>query len=299
MLALKEALEAFKQLSAEEFRVLSAVERCMAKYMYVPIKEISKLTGYDENYTSILVRKLNLMGLLQRYSGNYVGYILTSRGYDCLALNTLMKRGVLEGIGTSPLGRGKESDVYPGKTMGNKFVAVKFHRIGRTSFRQTRKVRSYIGKRHHISWLYQSRLAAKSEYRALQILHPFGVSVPKPIDWNRHVVIYEYLEGVELFRTPKLIDVELFKDLLLKEILKAYEKGIIHCDLSEYNVMVVGEKPVLFDWPQWVSSSHPMAMHYLKRDIYNILTFFKRKYDLSCDWDEAINKLLSGGRRVA
>lgn len=296
---MKEALEALKQLSVEEFRVLSVVERCMAKYMYVPIKEISRLTSYDENYTSILVRKLNSVGLLQRCAGNYIGYILTSRGYDCLALNTLMKRGILEGIGASPLGRGKESDVYPGKTSGGKLVAVKFHRIGRTSFRQTRKVRSYVGRRRHISWLYQSRLAAMNEYRALQILHPFGISVPKPIDWNRHIVVYEYLEGIELFRVPELADLELFKDLLLKEIFKAYEKGIIHSDLSEYNVMVVGDKPVLFDWPQWVSSSHPMAMHYLRRDIYNILKFFKRKYDLSCDLDIVINKLIGGGEGFA
>lgn len=299
MLALKEVLEALRQLGADEFRVLVAVERAMSRYMHVPMEEISRLTRYDEDYISSLVRKLNSMGLLQRYTGNYIGYILTSRGYDCLALNTLIKRGILESIGASPLGRGKESDVYPGKTAGNKLVAVKFHRIGRTSFRQTRKLRSYIGERRHISWLYQSRLAAESEYRALRILHPSGVSVPKPIDWNRHIVVYEYLEGIELFRAPELADAALFRDLLLEEMLKAYEKGVVHSDLSEYNVMVVREKPVLFDWPQWVSSTHPMAMHYLKRDVHNILKFFKRKYNISYDLNEVINRLMSGGEGFA
>jgi len=285
-------LEAFRKLRAEDFKVLNAVERGMARFMYVPLEEIAKLSGLGEEEAALVTKRLNALGLLQRCIGSYVGYILTSRGYDCLALNALSKRGVVERVGASPLGRGKESDVYPALTPGGKLVALKFHRVGRTSFRQTRRVRTYVGDRRHISWLYQSRLAAKSEYEALKILFSASVSVPKPIDWNRHVVVTDYLDGVELFRTPPLDDVAAFKDRVLEEVGKAYRAGVVHGDLSEYNVLVVSGSPVLFDWPQWVPSSHPMAIYYLKRDIGNILKFFRRKYNLKCDIEAEIKKVI-------
>lgn len=286
-------LKAFRKLKAEDFKVLNAVERGMARFMYVPLEEIAKLSGLSEEEAMMTTKRLNALGLLQRCIGSYVGYVLTSRGYDCLALNTLSKRGVIESIGTSPLGRGKESDVYPALTPGGKMVALKFHRVGRTSFRQARRVRVYVGDRRHISWLYQSRLAARSEYEALKILFSARVSVPRPIDWNRHVVATDYLEGAELFRAPPLEDAEDFKDRVLEEVGKAYRAGIVHGDLSEYNVLVVGGEPVLFDWPQWVPSSHPMATHYLRRDISNLLKFFRRKYNLECDIEEELGKVIA------
>jgi len=284
-------LAALKKLSSEDFRVLNAVERGMAKFLYVPLEELSKLSDLSQDEVVIVLKKLHSLGLVQRKKGSYVGYILTARGYDCLALNTLVKRGVLESISASPVGRGKESDVYKGITPAGRLVAVKFHRVGRTSFRQTRRLRIYVGDRHHISWLYQSRLAAESEFNALKILFAASVSVPEPVDWNRHVVVCEYLEGVELSEAPPLRDAVAFRDRLVEEVGKAYSAGVVHGDLSEYNVLVVEEAPVLFDWPQWVSSTHPSAIFYLKRDLMNILKFFKRKYSLDYDLESFLDRV--------
>jgi len=284
-------LAALKKLSSEDFRVLNAVERGMAKFLYVPLEELSKLSDLSQDEVDIALKKLHSLGLVQRKKGSYVGYILTARGYDCLALNTLVKRGVLESISASPVGRGKESDVYKGITPAGRLVAVKFHRVGRTSFRQTKRLRVYVGDRHHISWLYQSRLAAESEFNALKILFAASVSVPEPVDWNRHVVVCEYLEGVKLSETPPLRDTAAFRDRLVEEVGKAYSAGVVHGDLSEYNVLVVEDAPVLFDWPQWVSSSHPSALFYLKRDLLNILKFFKRKYGLDYDLESFLERV--------
>jgi len=284
-------LAALKKLSSEDFRVLNAVERGMAKFLYVPLEELTKLSDLSQDEVAIALKKIHSLGLVQRKKGSYVGYILTARGYDCLALNTLVKRGVLESISASPVGRGKESDVYKGITPAGRLVAVKFHRVGRTSFRQTRRLRVYVGDRHHISWLYQSRLAAESEFNALKILFAASVSVPEPVDWNRHVVVCEYLEGVELSETPPLRDAAAFRDLLVEEVGKAYSAGVVHGDLSEYNVLVVEDAPVLFDLPQWVSSSHPSALFYLKRDLLNILKFFKRKYSLDYDLESFLDRV--------
>ncbi|MEM0344379.1 MAG: serine/threonine-protein kinase RIO2 [Thermofilaceae archaeon] len=287
----KEVLEALRQLDQRDLRVLNAVERGMAKFQYVPLEEISRFTGLDLDETLIVTKKLNALGLLRRWIGSYTGYVLTTRGYDCLALDALAKRGTLKSISASPIGRGKEADVYQGITTAGRPVAVKFHRVGRTSFRGTRRYRTYVGDRHHISWLYQSRLAAKNEFEALKILYEAGVSVPEPIDWNRHIVVCEYIEGVELSEVPPLPDPKKFLEELLSQIEKAYSAGIIHADLSEYNIIVSHRGPVIFDWPQWVSRNHPSAHYYLRRDLENLLKFFKRKYDISYNLEEFLQKL--------
>lgn len=288
----KEALEALRQLRARDLRVLHAVERGMARFQYVPVDEISRFTGLNLDEVLLITRKLNALGLLRRWVGSYVGYVLTVRGYDCLALNALAKRGTLKSIAASPIGRGKEADVYQGVTPAGRTVAVKFHRVGRTSFRQTRRYRTYVGDRYHISWLYQSRIAAKSEYEALRALFSVGVSVPEPIDWNRNVVVCEYVEGVELSEAPPLPDPSKFLETLLDEVKKAYQAGIIHADLSEYNILASPKGPVIFDWPQWISRNHPSAIHYLRRDLENVLKFFKRKYNISYNLDECIRRIL-------
>jgi len=272
-------VDALKQLSEDDYRLLVAVERGMINHEYVDVKLVASISGFDEDYVHSKLKKLSGLGLVQRFKGAFVGYVLTTRGYDCLALSVLVKRGTLSQLSLSPHGEGKESEVYLGKIGGDRIVIVKFHRAGRTSFRRIKLVREYIADKRHFSWLYTARLAAMKEYEALRILWKNGVSVPEPIDWNRHVVVTGFVEGDELFLVPELSDPKAFMENVLLEVEKSYKAGVVHGDLSEYNVLVAGgEKPVLIDWPQWVSSSHPMATHYLKRDVVNIASFFARKY---------------------
>ncbi|MEM0494855.1 MAG: RIO1 family regulatory kinase/ATPase [Thermofilum sp.] len=275
------SVEALRLLSNVDYRLLVAVERGMINHEYVSLELIASLAGVGGELAERRMRRLHALGLVQRVKAAYTGYVLTSRGYDCLAFRVLAKRGVLEAISQSPVGEGKESEVYLGLTPGGRLVAVKVHRVGRTSFRSVKKVRLYAAGKRHTSWLYQSRLAARSEYEALRLLWKAGVSVPEPIDWNRHVVVTGYVEGVELSEGPELEDPGSVLERALAEVEKAYRAGVVHGDLSEYNVLVVeGEKVVLIDWPQWVSSSHPQALTLLKRDVENLAAFFARKYGL-------------------
>jgi len=285
-------LNALKTLKSDDYRVLNAIELGMRRHEFVPVDWIARFVDADIERVEGNLRRLNKLGLVQRCLGNYTGYVLTFRGYDCLALHVFKKRNLVKGIGLTPIGVGKEADVYPAVTPGGRKIVLKFHRAGRTSFRRTRRTRAYVGDRHHISWLYQSRLAAKSEYEALSILFPRRVRVPQPIDWNRHVVAVEYVDGVELFKAP-LRDPEHVMNAILQNLMLSWRAGVVHGDLSEYNILIVGEAdPVLFDWPQWIPSSHPMASFYLRRDVVNILKFFKRKYGLSLDPEKLADKLL-------
>ncbi|MEM2936535.1 MAG: RIO1 family regulatory kinase/ATPase, partial [Candidatus Bathyarchaeia archaeon] len=197
------AVQAFRRLEPPDFRVLLAIELAMKRHEYVPEKNIPKLANMSFEETDYRLSNLSKMGLIRRWRGPYIGYILNTAGYDCLAINAHVKANILQAFG-KPLGVGKEADVYDALTPEGKRVAVKFHRLGRTSFRQTRRVRGYVAELPHVSWLYQSRLAAEREFEALKLVYPCGVSVPEPINQNRHVIVMGMIEGVELYRCPEI-----------------------------------------------------------------------------------------------
>jgi RIO kinase 2 len=230
--------------------------------------------------------------------GAYTGYTLNYAGYDCLAINGLVKANVLEAFGKS-LGVGKEADVYDALNPSGERIAVKFHRLGRISFRQTIRKRSYSTKRS-AGWLYQSRLAAEREYEALQILFPHRIAVPEPISQNRHVVAMGMIEGAELAEYKEIPKSEKILGEILRNTRGAYLKaGIIHADLSEYNVILKPDRHILIiDWPQYVTKEHPNAEELLTRDVQNILQYFKRKHKVDANLKETI-EYVTGTRKTA
>jgi RIO kinase 2 len=278
------AVKVFHELGPEDIRVLTAVEVEMSRHKYVPENDIPKISGLAGKRVKYRLDRLTAFGLILRWIGSYVGYALNTTGYDCMAINALVKADILEAFG-KPLGVGKEADVYDALAPNGERVAVKFHRLGRTSFRQTRRLRGYIADRRHISWLYQSRLAAEREIEALRILYPRGISVPKPIDQNRHIVVMGMIEGEDLYRVPKVPDAERVLDEVLYNVRKTYvEAEVIHADLSEFNMILKPDLHVLIiDWPQFVRTDHPNAEMLLKRDVWNILRFFRRRFKVRRD----------------
>jgi RIO kinase 2 len=283
------AVRIFKQLKSEDIRVLTAIELGMASHRYVPEGEVFRLSELTEDAAIFHLKRLYAQGLIRRWVGPYVGYVLNMSGYDCLAINALVKAGILQAFG-KPLGVGKEADVYDALSPSGEQVAVKFHRLGRTSFRQTKRARGYVAEREHISWLYQSRLAAEREYQALQITYPCGVSVPKPIGQNRHVVVMGFIEGIELAECIEISNPATILDEILSNIRKAYVKaGIIHADLSEFNVILKPDEHILIiDWPQFVTKDHPNATMLLERDVRNIIRYFCRKFGVEKEVDASL-----------
>lgn len=284
------AVKSFRKLDSEDLQILQAIEANMSHFAYVPEKRISKLSKLREHQTEYHLNKLNRFNLIFPWTGPYKGYTLNTAGYDCLAINALVKAEILEAFG-KPIGVGKEADVYDALTPGNKRIAVKFHRLGRTSFRQTRRVRGYAAERGRISWLYESRLAAEKEFRALELLYPQRIAVPKPIHQNRHVVAMGMINGAELAKCKELPNPQRTLQEILLNMRKAYKHaGIIHADLSEYNIII---KPnwhtLIIDWPQCVRLGHPNAEQLLKRDVRNILRFFQHKHRVKTKLTDALN----------
>ena len=281
------AVSLYLKLHPLDISILKAIELLMAKHEYVSEALIAKKAKVSLEEAQHRLQHLSKNRLIRKWKGAYTGYVLNMAGYDVLAINAFVKANVLEAFG-KPLGIGKEADVYDALTPEGQRVAVKFHRLGRTSFRQTRRKRDYVAERFHISWLYQSRLAATKEFQALKLLYPEKVAVPKPIKHNRHAIVMSMIEGAELYRYRDIPDPKHVFMEILENIRKAYLKaGVIHADLSEYNVILQPDMHILIiDWPQYVRNNHPNAEQLLKRDLRNILTFFRKKRLLKANLDE-------------
>ncbi len=291
MSSAEKAAAAITKLESHDLRILQAIELGMIQHEVVPFEEVVRYSDLNESELEYRMKRLDELELLYRQWDPYLGYIMNYNGYDLLALNALVKADVLEALGPS-IGVGKESDVFEAVTPGDVKVAVKFHRLGRTSFRDTRRKREYVADRRHISWLYQSRLAAEAEYSALKRMHEAGVSVPEPIDQNRHVIVMQLIEGTQLSDIISLDEPRLFLDDILEDVRLAYRAGVIHTDLSEYNILVDGEGEVwIIDWPQYTSTDHPNAEELLERDVGNVVYYFQRKYGLEYDLEQALNQV--------
>jgi RIO kinase 2 len=277
------AAERIRTLNKYEKSILTTLERGMKRYAWVPLEQIKLATKLSESEVNYRLARLIAWGMVRFNPVPYDGYALVFGGYDTLALSTLARNGTISALG-SRIGEGKESVVYEALGLGP--VAIKFHRIGQRSFSSARVNREYMPEEGHCPWLIASRRSAEREYLALTTLHP-KVSVPLPIAQNRHTVVMALINGPNLNHC-RLEEPQQTLDEILTSAAHAYHEGIIHADLSEYNVLMEDGMCVIIDWPQWVGTNHPNARSILERDIGNILSYFKRKYNLNYDRGDAM-----------
>jgi RIO kinase 2 len=277
------AAERIRTLNKYEKSILNSLERGMKRYEWVPLEQIKIATRLSESEVNYRLSRLIEWGMVRFNPVPYDGYALVFGGYDTLALSSLTRNGTISALG-SPIGEGKESVVYEALGLGP--VAIKFHRVGQRSFSSARLNRDYMPEDGHCPWLIASRRSAEREYQALTALHP-KVSVPLPIGQNRHTVVMALINGPNLNHC-RLEEPEEVLDEILTYAGITYREGIIHADLSEYNILMEEGRCVIIDWPQWVPTSHVNAQSILERDIDNILTYFKRKYNVEYDRGDAM-----------
>jgi RIO kinase 2 len=285
--------DTFRALTPADLRILLGTELGMASREYVPVSRIVRYANLLEE--EVLKRLPGLVDKRVVASGaagalGYAGYRLTFLGYDCLALNALVRRDAVLALGGA-LGLGKESDVYSAKGRRGVRIALKFHRLGRVSFRQTRRTREYVADRSHTSWIYQARMAATREFASLKRAKRVRVPVPKPIAQNRHIVAMSMVEGSGLSNVPYLPHPHAALRSILISLRRLYTGArLVHGDMSAYNILVTASgRFTLIDWPQSVERSDPRAEELLKRDVSNTLSFFAKEYGTHVSPQDALD----------
>jgi len=199
---------------------------------------------------------------------------------------------------------GKEASVYRGESSDGQSVAIKIYRM---STAETDFMREYIigdsrfkrvGKRSRTlipQW-------ALKEYKNLHRYHTAGIPVPKPLDIERNIVVMEFIgDGKKGLAAPLLKEVEIpspvstYNDLI-NMIVTGYKKaGLVHADLSEYNILWWKKKPVIIDVSQAVLTEHDNSTKYLYRDIQNLTFFFKKLGVETTEPKEIVDHILSVG----
>lgn len=278
----------FKSLKPEELKILRAVENGMKTHEWVAVEDMASYTGMSEKEIEYRLKNITDLDILERFTGHYVGYQLKYNGYDILAISAFLRRDTINSLG-GLIGVGKESVIIAAMGPAGRPLAIKFHREGRTAFKQVKRKREHLVDLHNTNWLYASALAAKHEYDVLKKLYP-AVCVPEPFDQNRHAIVMSVVEGHELSRV-KIEDPQWYLDRIIEQLGLAYRNGYVHGDFSEYNVMVSESGVTIIDWPQAVATGTRIGNELLERDVRNIITYFSRKYRIKGYTEEIVRKI--------
>ncbi len=139
----------------------------------------------------------------------------------------------------------------------------------------------------------------QKEFNNLQLCREAGVNCPNPLDFVRNILVMEFIgeDGVPapLLREVTPEDPQGFYDQVLIEMQLLWQKaGLTHGDLSEYNIMVHDEKPVIFDVSQAMLTGHPIAESLIMRDIQNVNRYFKR-LNVEIQDSEELKEWITGG----
>ncbi len=187
---------------------------------------------------------------------------------------------------------GKESRVFQG-VRDNELVAIKIYLVETCNFN---KMRSYLQPDPRFWNLPKTKRGlvfkwVEREYRNLLKAWQAGVSVPKPLCFQSNVLVMSFI-GDEQVPAPLLKHVKLSKlkaktffKSLKQELLKLYNAGMVHGDLSEYNILVWNHKPVLIDLSHATIVKNPAFKELWLRDLNNINNYFS-KFSLRINIEE-------------
>ena len=210
------------------------------------------------------------------------------------ALYKLVQDGAIAAFG-GPISTGKEANVYTALAPGEEEVAVKIYRTSAVSFSD---MRSYLAGDPRFEGLGDKKdvvLAwVRKEFANLRRARAAGVRSPEPYAVERNVLVMEYI-GTETGRAKRLTEVEIENPQTAYEVVREYmrrlnDAGLIHGDLSEYNVVVHGSELYVIDLGQAVTVHHPNSREFLERDCRNVAKFFSRQ---GLDVDTAGEELLA------
>jgi len=209
-------------------------------------------------------------------------------------LEPLLDQGVVQDV-IRPLLAGKEAEIYLVVSRGEECVAKVYKEATNRSFKhramytEGRRVRNSRRQRAMAKRSKHGRKEVEAAWRHAEVdaiyrLQAAGVRVPQPYDYIDGVLIMELVRGEDGLPAPRLADLsfrpdharEVF-DELLREVVKMLCAGVVHGDLSDFNVLMGPDGPVIIDFPQWVDPAHNRnARKLLLRDVDNLQSFLGR-----------------------
>jgi RIO kinase 1 len=200
-----------------------------------------------------------------------------------LVVFSLLKTGVLYEV-NGVISSGKEARVYWGITKENTDLAVKIYLTSSAEFKKG--ILKYIEGDPRFKNVKRDTRSlftvwAQKEFRNLQEAGQAKVNVPKPLAVKSNVLVMEFI-GKDGKSAPSLKEIlpkdpERIYKLLITNVTRLYQKAkLVHGDLSEYNILMWKNKPLIIDMSQSVSIEHPMANFMLTRDLNNLNRFFSK-----------------------
>ena len=206
----------------------------------------------------------------------------------------LISQGYIDGL-HSPLSIGKEANIFTAKK-DDEIRIVKIYRLQTCDFNRMydyiRTDPRYIGlksKRREVVFAWAHR-----EYRNLLKAREAEVRVPTPYTVLKNILIMELIgdeEAAQMLKNDPPEKPEAFFKEIIEQMRRLYKAKLIHADLSGFNILNYNQKPVFIDMSQATTLDNPNAEEYLKRDIRNICTLF-RKWEIKADEEEVLKKVI-------
>jgi RIO kinase 1 len=207
------------------------------------------------------------------------------------SLAPLVDYGIVQDV-VRPLMSGKEAQVYI-VVSGGKYCVAKVYKEAqnrtfkhRAEYTEGRKVRNTrdqraIGKRSKHGRAQDEAAWRSTEVDTIRRLHSAGVRVPVPEHFIDGVLIMELILDADGNPAPRLADLvfepaaaQAMYERLIQEVLRMLCAGVVHGDLSDFNVLIGADGPVIIDFPQSVDTAHNAnARKLLLRDVDNLHRF--------------------------
>jgi len=200
-----------------------------------------------------------------------------------------------EVVGTVALG--KEANIFTAVRQDGSLVIIKIYRLENCNFnkmfdyiRQDPRYETLSSKKREIVFAWTQR-----EFRNLLKAREC-IRVPTPYKVKDNIIVMELI-GENDVPAPQLKDAlpdnpEEFFDKIIENVKKLYKVGLVHGDLSHFNILNSNEEPVFIDFSQSTVTSSRDAEDLLRRDMETLCKFFKSKCRVSYDVDEIVEKIL-------
>jgi RIO kinase 1 len=207
-------------------------------------------------------------------------------------LQSLIDEGLIDSV-VRQLMSGKEAMVYVVRCGDETRCAKVYKEATHRSFRQAvdytenRKVKNTREKRAMAKGTRFGREAQEAAWQSAEVdalyrLAAAGVRVPKPLNFFEGVLLMELVTDANGAAAPRLNDVAFTPEqarthhaTLLKEVVRMLCAGVVHGDLSEFNILLAADGPVIIDLPQAIDAAgNNHAQRMLRRDVENLRNFF-------------------------